>query len=476
MKRLYLFILFLLVVSFAVIYASSSEAYVTYYISTTDGNDSNDGISLKRPFRTLKALPRKHHVRVCLKRGDIFFEQISNMHDCIFDAYGKGQEPVLCGFKILKNLDAWKYDERGYWTIDLSNENDFIGYLNHNSSATFNNVGMIYDAQLDKVYGHRVKSIDQLKNDGDFFLYSYYTKDSISLNPFKTLYWKSSVNPKKMGNICFSTGVHGVVNNENIIIQNIAIVGFGGHGVHISKPNHKIQNCRIDLIGGSVQVGYSYWVRYGNGVEVWGNSSNDTIKNCLISRTYDCGSTIQGNGRKELKAINVLIAQNRFYHCRQAFEHFFNPTNGGNAEYVNSSFTNNICYLMGENEFGSPEKRDANIQSLEKVDRNLKIQNNIFFGAPLYNTRCFGSGLSNNTVYIFKGQSLCSFHAAFSYTPIYANSQADIETYQRQVGDDSRITILDPNSTKALKVGRKIKKRISWKCLDLKINSLVNLK
>jgi hypothetical protein len=476
MKRFYLLFLFFLVASVTVINASGNESYVTYYISTTDGNDSNDGLSSQKPFRTFKALPQKHHIRVYLKRGDIFFEQITYMNDCIFDAYGKGQEPILCGFKILKNTDAWKYDERGYWTIDLSNEDDFVGFLakDHGKSSSFNNVGLIYDAKHDKVYGHRVKNLTLLKEEGDFFLNSQYKKDSVIAHPYKTLYWKTSKDPRTLGNLCFSMGKQGASNNTNIVLRNLAFVGFAIHGIHIGNPHNYVENCRLDLIGGAVLVGYFNWVRYGNGVEVWGNSSNDTIRNCLISRTYDCGTTIQGTGKGNFLASKIQITKNRLYRCRQAFEHFMRSRDGGTAEYENCSFTENLCYLMGDNEFSSPETRDANILANESKDQYLTIQNNTFFGAPLYCAKLFSGGMTDNKVYIYQGQYLNYFYVDSKYPTIYAKNSQSITEYRERTGDNSDIVILTPNSSKARKIEKKISKKIGWKCLDLKIDKLIN--
>lgn len=36
--------------------------------------------------------------------------------------------------------------------------------------------------------------------------------------------------------------------------------------------------------------------------------------------------------------------------------------------------------MMGENQFDSPETRDANILSYEKTNKSLKISDNIFMG------------------------------------------------------------------------------------------------
>lgn len=65
--------------------------------------------------------------------------------------------------------------------------------------------------------------------------------------------------------------------------------------------------------------------------------------------------------------------------------------------------------MMGENQFDSPETRDANILSYEKTNKSLKISDNIFYGASYYCGYAFAS-VKNNRAYIYKGQYLNTYH------------------------------------------------------------------
>ena len=100
----------------------------------------------------------------------------------------EGDKPVLCGFKILRNPDAWQADSiKGVWRLDLSNETDFAGYLLEYASdkLCFNDIGCIYDSRKDKIYGHLVKSKKALRNNGDFFTSSLYKRKDVA---FRYLY------------------------------------------------------------------------------------------------------------------------------------------------------------------------------------------------------------------------------------------------------------------------------------------------
>ena len=107
---------------------SDISEYISFYISSSQGNDNNDGKSADKPFKTIrKAIQETGKSKLCirLKCGDMFFENMTGLSDCIIESYGKGSKPVLCGFKILKNPDAWQADSiKGVWRLDLSNDAD----------------------------------------------------------------------------------------------------------------------------------------------------------------------------------------------------------------------------------------------------------------------------------------------------------------------------------------------------------------
>ena len=451
---------------------SDISEYISFYISSSQGNDNNDGKSADKPFKTIrKAIQETGKSKLCirLKCGDIFFENMIGLSNCIIESYGKGDKPVLCGFKILKRPDAWQADSiKGVWRLDLSNEADFAGYpLEYASDELcFNNIGCIYDNEHDKIYGHLVKSKEALQKNGDFFTSSLYKRKDVA---FRYLYFRYGQHPRALGNICLSTYNHGISNMNRCVIRNIAIIGFARHG--ICGINHtQVQNCDIDIIGGSIQVGYQNWVRYGNGIECWCLSSlisDNTISHCSISRTYDCGATIQGKGKGLQNPCRIRFVHNKFIYCRQAFEHFISDTEGKDVDYVDCEFSNNLCFMMGRNQFDSPEARDADLLSYDKKNKNILISNNIFYGAPYYCGKAFGI-LKGNIVYMYKGDYLNHYHGQKNYPIIYANDEKSIETYRRRTHDDSRIYILDKESDFDRKMKKKLLARIAYQPIRLK--------
>lgn len=440
----------------------------TYYVSSSIGNDSNNGLSEKSPFRSISSIKHKKNVVVKLKSGDVFFETISGFENTSIEIYGGSDNAVICGFKILKNKTAWiKTDTLGLWRLDLSKLSDFCGFLSRN-----NNIGMIYDYDNDKVYGHNVPMKWDLKKHGDFFVSQYYKKDSATKHPIKNIIFKFEGNPVNCGTLMFSTPETGISNMNNCKISYVSVVGFSCHGI-CSCNNTTISKCTLDLIGGAIQYDLPYWIRYGNGIEFWNACKNNTVTNCLISRVYDSGCTIQANCSMKANPQNIHFINNKFYHCRQAFEHFLNATNDYKPEYVNCSFSNNVAYLMGENEFSSGEKRDADILSYEKTPLGIEISNNTFWGAPYYCGYNFSSNIHDNVVYIYKGQYLNHYHGIKDYKTIYADSFKDIKNYASRTGDNSKIFIVNQDDNQYSKVEKQIRKHIDWKKIDLHLERIL---
>jgi len=382
------------------------------YISSSSGSDTNEG-SQAAPLKTIAAAP-KDGANIFLKRGDVFYEYVTNFTNCNFDAYGEGGKPVISGFVVLKNPKAWVRLPNNLWRLDLTKSEDFEGFP---VSGKQLNVGAIYYPAKDKLYGHLVRRFNALNNDGDFWVSDNVNRVEVQDKDetFKFLYFRMAENPSALGGkICFSHNATGIRMNTNCVFKNMAVVGFGVHGV-VAAYGCKFLDMDFDIIGGSVQLGYPHWARLGNGIEFGvsekRSGSNNLVEGCTFSRTYDCGTTIQGFSKdgSDAKIENVIFRKNFFIRCRQAFEHFvgFKVEGKGKAYYINCEFSDNIGFDNGENEFSTPETRDANLLSYEpKPVNGLKIKNNVFWGASVYCAQSYTADLEGNTFYVFKDQYL----------------------------------------------------------------------
>ncbi len=431
------------------------------YVSSSMGDDANDG-SKEKPLKTFAKIPRKN-ARIYLKRGDTFYEPLATLENCIVSAYGKGKKPVINGLKILKNKNAWVDMKDGTWRLDLNKTEDFEGrnpkIENTRALNMVNNVGTVYDINSDTLYGHKVSKPEDMKAQWDFFNGDTWEYAKLTPESFRYLYLKLDKNPASTdAKFAISTYGCGVSELKNVEIQNVAIVGFGRHGL-VGCRNVYAKNLDIDIIGGSTQVGYRKWVRLGNGIEFWivqGEKcqNNNLVEYCTISRTYDCGSTIQGSVKSgSIVAKNITFRKNKFYRCRQGFEHFLSVENkeGAHYSYENCIFENNLLWDMGNNEFSTPEPRDLNFLNYDRRRGNMIIRNNICYGSGIYaGGLAWSKCVSNNTFYVPRGKQPLVF--VYKYDgkdhSIQANTAEDIDLYREKVGDTtSKIIYYDPKDT-----------------------------
>ena len=87
----------------------------TYYLSSSVGNDSNNGTSSSSPWKTLNKLNSfaaslKPGDKVLFNRGDIFYGNITitaagtSSSVITYGTYGSGAAPIISGFS---NVTAW---------------------------------------------------------------------------------------------------------------------------------------------------------------------------------------------------------------------------------------------------------------------------------------------------------------------------------------------------------------------------------
>ena len=214
--------------------ADESKIAVEVYVSSSAGDDSNDG-SKSKPFKTFSKIPRKN-ARIFLKRGDVFYEPLSGLENCVVDSYPNNGKrlPVICGLRFIKNPSAWENMGGGIWRLDMNADANFSG--RNPPAATrgnlFNNIGGIYDASSDTLHGRVLKKHSDLKDNWDMISSPEFRKDKVTDQTFRYLYLKLDENPAKYADsLALITYGNGVSNIRNCTVRNIAIKGFGRHGL-----------------------------------------------------------------------------------------------------------------------------------------------------------------------------------------------------------------------------------------------------
>ena len=425
----------------------SIKKFNKVYCSSSYGDDNNSGLDEFTPLKSIhKALLLGD--TVLLKNGDVFYESVT-LTNQVLSFYGVGKKPIVCGFKRIEKR-CWIRAGKNLWKICLSDDN-FSG-VNTKGSSELNNVGCIYEWDKDKIHGRKVQYKKDLLKNWDFWQTYKFSKLHVKPTDFDSLYLYCNEDPntKKME---FSVGCNGV-NMSYSTLKGIEIKGFGCHGI-AGGTESIISNCSVDVIGGMCQIGYDKYTSLGNGIEFYisKDKRNCSVRNCIISRCYDSGITIQGADQGNATPRNIIIERNLIKECCQGWEDFLR--NDSNVMFENCIVRENIFLNNGvDNGFGYPDSRFKYCQILGnncKGNKGLILEHNIFIGGNYYCSGAYRNKYKShiwrhNKCYLKKGDFILSNYTGSAdviripkekgtYPTIKLAIKAAISAYREKTGD-----------------------------------------
>lgn len=449
---------------------------------SVSGDDSNQG-TREAPVRTIaKAIGMAPEVR--LRRGDIFYEPI--VADGVsFDAYGGGNPPVICGLKIVKSPYIW---ERGtvtdgswapsstgnVWRIYLTREDAFNG-LRTGKKSWQNNVGAVVNVDTGSMNGTRkVPSLSDLSENFDICQpYNPPSDRPLATERFEILYLYLDTDPRELP-LAFTCGTNGVEIGHGAF-RNIDVRYWSRHGFQL-HDGVIVENVRVDGIGGGIQTGVDNWVLLGNGVERWVSppgAFDILVRNCVISRCFDCGLTVQGRyDHENIKARNILYTGNTVFNCCQGWEGILTGP-GPEDRFYDCEVSGNVFIDNGmDTGFRYFDNRFKHCQILSSSKRPVGplLSGNLFLDGNylccsrttdlLYNPQ----ELVGNVAYLVRGQFLIGNYIGTedvvripekgSYPTVEALDKATdaaISRYRALTGDHStRFVIVDTSDSPRL--------------------------
>ncbi len=292
-------------------------AQTTYYVSASQGNDSNSGTVQTRPFKTLQkieSLALKPGDKVLLKRDDIWYENLSlsNIHGTqsqkiIFSAYGSGVKPVLNGREVINS--GWMSLDNHIWShppISTSTKN--MMWLEGKLIKRTGGNSECYDGGgRPATTANMMDSISVLKSLGWNYRFQAYGNSTIFLysnsNPDK-VYNMIEVEGSKwmitltdcdyldISNIQIEKSNQGIriAGSPDVIIDSIQIAYVTTNSIYITKNGNKksenveIKNCNIDVGIENAENGtyQYYWGRGNMGIKVENGADNGLIHNNVI--------------------------------------------------------------------------------------------------------------------------------------------------------------------------------------------------
>lgn len=325
----------------------AGEAYsgTTYYVSPT-GSDSNNGTSPSTPWKTVSKVASKNLAsgsKVLFERGGTYRGTLTAKSGVYYGAYGTGAKPKLYG--------SWKNYVDSTWT-QLGASNPAVYWVQVRNAFGVEKKLQSKDAGIivcddGKLVGEKKYSLDALTNYGDF----YYNYESARL------YINTGANPKDLfSDIEIGVNDHMfIVNVSGVTVENLSLKYTGAFGISCrdGATNFKAANCEIAYCGGSDMAG-DPGIRYGNGIEFWGETENALVDHCWIYQIYDSGISPQGRISSDgdtFKFKNVTFSNNLIEYCTMAGIEYWVSDGRGNGDtynhYENMAFTDNIIRFAG---------------------------------------------------------------------------------------------------------------------------------
>ncbi len=419
MKKLLFTILFSAI--FSILLGTAVANAQDYYVSNS-GSDSNSGMSQEKPWKTVDKVNYFKKFKpgdvIRFKCGDEWREQLVPMSGSEkgyieYTSYGTGEKPAFLGSINKSKVSDWTCSSKNIWTLKVSEQiKKDVGNIIFDHGTSFG-IKVLSEKELDEQnkfwYDGKTVKIYSLKNPAEFY------KDiECAINQY-----------------IVDEGSKSYVKYSDLSVKYGAAGGIGGGDTH----HIIVSNCDVSYMGGGL---LTETLRFGNGIEFWGNAHDNLVEGCKIWEIYDAALTNQGGGDKVIQ-YNITYTNNTIWNCEWSYE-FWNCSQNGKTHNVH--FENNVCRNAG---YGwghaqRPNKSGMHICfSDNTADTNgIYVENNVFE----YSESC--------TMYVAKVwrgvETLVFKNNHYAQTPnkiivawevkskIYFTNE--FETYKRDTGND----------------------------------------
>jgi len=361
-----------------------------YYVSSSLGDDSNDGSSPDKAICSLSKvneLDLKNGDAVLFNRGDTFRGHVKTKAGVTYAAYGDGNKPFLFG-------SPFNAAQHGKWTL-TEKENIWVY-----SEPLFKDVGTLVLDDAQAAFKVMLVKMDDgstvhIETGAPFSGYMDLDRDLDFYHDYKEtglMYLCSQENPaSRFHSIEVLEKGHVFSAVNDVKIDNLTIMYCGSHGIGSGTTSSlEVTNCVLGWIGGSIQgealFGRRHPTRYGNAIEIYGGCGHYLVDHCWIYQVYDAGITHQfsSGGTQDIIQTDVTYKDNLVEDCVYAIEYFLGKADGDSViRYMdNILMENNILRRAGYG-WGSqrPDKETpAILKSWGSRNQasNFIVRNNIF--------------------------------------------------------------------------------------------------
>ncbi|MBR1588654.1 MAG: right-handed parallel beta-helix repeat-containing protein, partial [Kiritimatiellae bacterium] len=357
----------------------------TWHVDSAGGDDAADGTSPATAWRTLDRVNRATIApgdRVLFRRGGLWRGTLRPASGApgkpvVYSWYGTGPKPILQNSSDRSRPEDWFEESPGLWSTRMGP-----------AEMLPLDVG-IFICDHGKRWG--VKKwrnpewkMQELANPLDY----WYDPDKkrvlvrFERNPGEAF---SSIELAFTRHVVEQGGRHDVT-YDGLWVRYGAAHGFGGG----STRNITIRNCDISWIGGGLQFwrrneatgAIVYPVRFGNGIEFWGNAASNLVERNRLWEIYDAALTNQGRDDTE---TDIVWRDNVIWNAEYSFEYW-------NAKLTaNVTFEHNTCVDAGGGwaHAQRPDRNGAHLMYYHNraATTNFVVRNNIFCRATEWTCR-----------------------------------------------------------------------------------------
>ncbi len=419
-----------------------------FYIDSVAGLDTNPGTD---PALAWKSLGRAAQANippgsvVHLKRGGQWRERLQPKtglegEPVSYRPYGEGPKPLLNGSRSAGDSSAWAPAAAlGMWKARCAEGLD---------------VGALFwtkDGQV-LAYGQKKWRGQDCLAPGDFWYDA--EADCVELR------WDENPSARFAGaeiELALNDSIVNYSGKSWIVFEGLDLRYAGGFGFNGKDcDNIVIRGCDISWIGGSEMSGSTH-VRYGNGVQFFGDAQNCRVEGNRIWEIFDTGITNQcyySSVERDLVYVNNII-----WNCGYASFEFWNS--GERSISSGIRFEHNSCFAAGEGWGGDQDRSNANTAGAHlRLDAcgadtsGILIRNNIFMDSRVAGALVMALGegidswegwadliLDNNCWWDSDGGPLWLF---FDYQSSSAFCASDIDAYRAQLGKEAHSLAADP--------------------------------
>lgn len=338
-----------------------------FYVSSL-GDDEADGLSPETAWHSLEkvnstALGYADTVR--FRAGDIFRGHLEPQsgrsgENVVYTSFGEGVKPVFEPSWDASSPQDWVKVGRKLWKCEKPSRHE-LGNIIFNHGA--------------KGCARKVDKPEQLGRRDLNFCW---------VEADKAVYLVSRRNPgKRFSSIELAEKQHIIVqsNCHDLVYDGLWLRYGAAHGIAGGTVSHiVVRNCDISWIGGSTLYydDGGRGVRYGNGIEFWGNANDILVENCRVWECWDAALTNQSNVVGAVQK-NITYRNNEIWNSEYSYEYW---QQGDGARTENIVFENNSCRNAGYG-WGHTQRWNPNAGHLMFYDTTAEtegfyIRNNRF--------------------------------------------------------------------------------------------------